>query len=187
MREKRTKEKILQAAEELFFLKGYDATGIREIAAKAGVNSSMISYYFGGKRGLYRYLLTTHLGDMLEKVMALPDEDELDFIKSFITVHIGTLRKRGKRLAVLLIRELTAESDIGREVFDRYLRRIGEKVIGVLNRAKGKGLLKSLDTELLFAFLVHTDALFAVRFAELDFEEAVNTAFQLFWSGAGIC
>jgi AcrR family transcriptional regulator len=43
----------LDAAEELFAGRGYEAVGIREIADRAGVNLSGIKYHFGSKRGLY--------------------------------------------------------------------------------------------------------------------------------------
>ncbi|MEA1910500.1 MAG: TetR family transcriptional regulator, partial [Spirochaetota bacterium] len=36
---------------------GYKETSIREIAKAAGVNVSMISYYFGGKSGILKYIV----------------------------------------------------------------------------------------------------------------------------------
>ncbi|QJB56741.1 TetR/AcrR family transcriptional regulator [Pseudodesulfovibrio sp. zrk46] len=48
------KELIFHAAAKLFAQKTFDAVGIREIANEAGVNSAMISYYFGGKINLLR-------------------------------------------------------------------------------------------------------------------------------------
>ena len=47
-----SKEKIFKAAVSLFAQKGFAAVGVREIAMEAGVNISMISYYFGSKTGL---------------------------------------------------------------------------------------------------------------------------------------
>jgi len=47
-----SKEKIFKAAVSLFAKKGFAAVGVREIAKEAGVNISMISYYFGSKTGL---------------------------------------------------------------------------------------------------------------------------------------
>jgi len=47
-----SKEKIFKAAVSLFAKKGFAAVGVREIAMEAGVNISMISYYFGSKKGL---------------------------------------------------------------------------------------------------------------------------------------
>lgn len=43
---------ILDVAEKLFAAKGFKGTSVRDIAQEAGVNISMISYYFGSKEGL---------------------------------------------------------------------------------------------------------------------------------------
>jgi AcrR family transcriptional regulator len=45
--------RLLEAAIICFAEKGFDATGIREIALKAKANSALVQYYFGGKTGLY--------------------------------------------------------------------------------------------------------------------------------------
>lgn len=48
-----TKEQLLKQAIEIFSLKGFDGTTVKDLAEAAGVNVSLISYYFGGKEGLY--------------------------------------------------------------------------------------------------------------------------------------
>ena len=50
--DKTPKGRILETAISLFAKRGYDAVGVREIAEKANVNISMISYYFKGKIGI---------------------------------------------------------------------------------------------------------------------------------------
>jgi TetR/AcrR family transcriptional regulator len=50
----RSREQLLQAALEEFAAKGYAGTRVQDIATRAGVNKQLISYYFGGKEGLYR-------------------------------------------------------------------------------------------------------------------------------------
>jgi len=52
----RTKARILEAATAEFGAKGYAAARVSAIADRAGVNKQLISYYFGGKEGLYREL-----------------------------------------------------------------------------------------------------------------------------------
>ena len=47
-----TRERILKAAERLFAERGYDATSVRAIVAKARVNQAAINYHFAGKEGL---------------------------------------------------------------------------------------------------------------------------------------
>ncbi|NJL26231.1 MAG: TetR family transcriptional regulator, partial [Calothrix sp. SM1_5_4] len=48
------RKQLLEAARVLFARKGLSGTSIRDIAQAARVNSSLISYYFEGKQGLYR-------------------------------------------------------------------------------------------------------------------------------------
>src|SRR5580704_7033813 len=45
---------LLMAARGLFARKGLSGTSIRDIAEAAQLNSSLISYYFKSKEGLYR-------------------------------------------------------------------------------------------------------------------------------------
>jgi AcrR family transcriptional regulator len=48
-----TRNNIMKAAVALFAERGYDATSIRAIVAKARVNQAAINYHFKGKEGLY--------------------------------------------------------------------------------------------------------------------------------------
>lgn len=48
----------MKAAARLFAEYSYDTVGIRDIAREAGVNSAMISYYFGGKSGLHQEIFS---------------------------------------------------------------------------------------------------------------------------------
>jgi AcrR family transcriptional regulator len=50
----RTKKLILEAATAEFAAHGYAGARIGAIAGRAGVNQQLISYYFGGKEGLYQ-------------------------------------------------------------------------------------------------------------------------------------
>src|SRR5580700_5737961 len=48
-----TKAAILEAAKRQFALAGYDRAALRDIAAEAGADVSLIKRYFGGKEGLF--------------------------------------------------------------------------------------------------------------------------------------
>ena len=52
-----TRIAILEAAREKFAHSGYDQTGLREIAAAAGVDASLICRYFGSKQELLAAVL----------------------------------------------------------------------------------------------------------------------------------
>ncbi len=53
----RSREAILDAAEQLFAERGYDATSLTDVGAAAGVSRATPGYFFGGKEQLYRAVL----------------------------------------------------------------------------------------------------------------------------------
>jgi len=50
----RSRQRLIAAALEEFAAKGYAGARVKEIARRAGLNPQLITYYFGGKEGLYR-------------------------------------------------------------------------------------------------------------------------------------
>lgn len=52
-----TRGRILKTAVQLFAERGYEATSVRTLAAKAHVNQAAINYHFKTKDGLYREIL----------------------------------------------------------------------------------------------------------------------------------
>src|SRR5215475_7182897 len=47
-----TKDRILDAAEKLFAMNGFEATSLRQITAEAGVNLAAVNYHFQSKEAL---------------------------------------------------------------------------------------------------------------------------------------
>ena len=66
----RTREAIETAARDLFMANGFDRTTVREIAARAGIDASMIIRYFGSKDALFARVAAIDL--------QLPDLSEAD-------------------------------------------------------------------------------------------------------------
>jgi AcrR family transcriptional regulator len=67
-----TRESLLEAALACFAKYGYDATSIRLIASMAGKNTSLISYYFKGKEGLYREVIQYLLSRFPSRLDEIP-------------------------------------------------------------------------------------------------------------------
>ena len=55
--EKDVRGHIMRVSATLFAQKGYTGTSIREIVSHSQINLSMISYYFGGKEGLFKAIV----------------------------------------------------------------------------------------------------------------------------------
>jgi AcrR family transcriptional regulator len=52
-----TRERLLEAAAEVFAEAGYQQAKIRQICARAGANIALVNYHFGDKLGLYTEVL----------------------------------------------------------------------------------------------------------------------------------
>jgi AcrR family transcriptional regulator len=69
-----TRDRILKAAERLFADRGYEATSVRTIVAKARVNQAAINYHFAGKDGLSREVLRAAFRALTEHQLAHAQE-----------------------------------------------------------------------------------------------------------------
>jgi TetR/AcrR family transcriptional regulator len=64
----------MAAGSELFSERGFDGVAIEDLAARAGFNKALVSYHFGGKRGLYVAILDSAFGAIAERLKAIEAE-----------------------------------------------------------------------------------------------------------------
>lgn len=74
-----SRERIIQAAVQLFARHGFAGTGLRELAQAAGVNLAMINYFFGSKKELLKEILDIFLSGYLKLARReLTADDDLE-------------------------------------------------------------------------------------------------------------
>ena len=140
------RDRLLDAAEELFSERGFDGTSVRDLAGAAGCNIASVNYYFGGKEKLYEEVWRRHLVSLrdsrvasIDRVMAesdgRPSLEEL--LRSFACAFIGPLvdQHGGRRFIRLMARELVdphLSSDVfGQEVIKPTLTLMQQALKGV--------------------------------------------------------
>jgi TetR/AcrR family transcriptional repressor of nem operon len=62
---------VLDAASDIFWTKGYEATSTRDLTVRTGLTPSSMYAAFGDKRGLFRRALDHYLGRLREKMAHL--------------------------------------------------------------------------------------------------------------------
>ena len=77
MEVKDKKKHILESAEKLFAVKGFEASTVRDIADAAGVNLAMISYYFGSKEKMMESLFQERMANTKIKVQQLLNNEHI--------------------------------------------------------------------------------------------------------------
>src|SRR6195952_1396247 len=62
------REQLLDVGRSLFAEKGFEATSIEEIAARASVSKPVVYEHFGGKEGLYAVVVDREMQALLERI-----------------------------------------------------------------------------------------------------------------------
>src|SRR4051812_24387581 len=68
-------ERILSTALDLFAVKGYDATAVREICEAAGITKPTLYHFYGSKDGVLRALVSSgfqRFRSLVDSAMATP-------------------------------------------------------------------------------------------------------------------
>src|SRR5258705_8191406 len=73
-----TRTRILDVAEELFMLHGFEGTSMRLLTSSAGVNLAAVNYHFGSKDALIEALFRRRLDPMNSARIAELDRLETD-------------------------------------------------------------------------------------------------------------
>ncbi|MDR1949629.1 MAG: TetR/AcrR family transcriptional regulator [Spirochaetaceae bacterium] len=61
-----TKDRILTVSLHIFSRRGYESTGVQEIAGEAGITKPTLYYYFGSKQGLLEAILSRYGAALIE-------------------------------------------------------------------------------------------------------------------------
>ena len=88
-----TEEKILNAAKEVFLLKGMDGTRMQEIADTAGINKALLHYYFRSKQKLFEAIFKKVFKQFFPKIesFVLSDSPFEEKLTIFIDRYIDFL------------------------------------------------------------------------------------------------
>ncbi len=119
-KEKNARNRLLEAAIDVFGRDGFDAATTRSITRKAGVNIAAIPYYFDSKEGLYRAAVThivktirTQVADMVHTATPFLSAGNsgkqkalatlLTMVEKMIMFAVGS--EEGRRFSRIIFRE----------------------------------------------------------------------------------
>lgn len=145
-RGQKTKQNILEAAEELFGKKGYERTGIVEICQRAGVAQGTFYIYFNDKKAafveLVKELSHSLRREIAEAVKGISDRLEVERV-GFRTFFAFVIKHRN------LYRIVRQAEFVDEEVFRWYYRRWVQGYSRGLTKAMEAKQIRSLDPECL--------------------------------------
>ncbi len=152
MGERSTRERILEAALDLFGSRGVDAVSLDEIARAVGVRKQTILYWFPSKDALVDGVLESAAAELvvvIDAAVRSASEDPLDRID---TVVRAVFRPAVRRPALLgLVREISRLPPDQAERLRRHVQPLVDRAVDYLAKEMAAGHLRQGDPALIAA------------------------------------
>lgn len=135
------KERLLDAAEQLFAEKGFDGVPVRDITSLASCNVAAINYHFGGKDNLYLEIVKRRMVDLREirinsinEVMSKPAATLEDLLRTFSWAFLNPLvdEESGPKLIKLMLREMLDPQLPSDLFFTEVIRPVTQRLLEAL-------------------------------------------------------
>ena len=107
-----TRKKILETAEMLFSEKGFDGTGMEEIASKTGINKATIYYHFKSKNEIMEALIHIVLEELEEHLKSTGNDNALektDDVADKIQKEISFIMSKQKIISIMMMESLKSD------------------------------------------------------------------------------
>jgi AcrR family transcriptional regulator len=132
-----TKDKILDAAEKLFGINGFDATSLRDITAFAQVNLAAVNYHFQTKDSLIEAVIARRIEPVNRKRIEMLDQaGENPSVEQILRAFLAPLLDLEIEAVVPLMgRILSNPGQFVERVYKRHLSVVADRFCAALGRA----------------------------------------------------
>ena len=146
-RSQATRERILDAAEQLFAERGYHGVSIRDVTGDAEVDVALVSYHFGSKQGLLEAVFMRRAKDLNDERLALLDAllassvrrpPRLEAVIDAFTRPLldrSTRGSAGWKSYFALVAEVNNSPEFGGVLMTRYFDPVVHRFIEAIRRA----------------------------------------------------
>jgi AcrR family transcriptional regulator len=153
------RKKIQLEAAKLFVQKGFHATTIRQVGKAAGVNSSMISYYFKSKELLLLSIFEPSLQDLETIKSSLAVSSDTEMLQLFYMIDFYTDRVMTDDTGIYLM--LQEQSFRSIEGSTNLLDKVKEQQFALFQNIVNAGIQKGafiqdVNTKMIFYTLIGT-------------------------------
>jgi TetR/AcrR family transcriptional regulator, cholesterol catabolism regulator len=146
-----TRERLLQAAVDLFFEKGYASTSIREIGSRAGITNSLIYHYFTNKEEMLFEIVNRSVGDLIDTLNEVIRgvSDPLECLRQMLIGQTALLSAKREKESKILFSEYHWLTGAKRKALRKSQRQVYDIYMEKCTELKQKGILNDLDLSVL--------------------------------------
>ena len=143
-------EEILAAALESFAERGFAATRLEDVAARAGISKGTLYLYFKSKEELFKAVVRETLLPNLARIEALVETFEGAsplLLEQLLLTISGVLGSRIGAIPKLVIAEAGNFPDLARFYFDEVIQRGLGLIATILRRGIARGEFRAIDVD----------------------------------------
>ncbi|MCD8347842.1 MAG: TetR/AcrR family transcriptional regulator [Lachnospiraceae bacterium] len=132
------RSRLLQCANELFYEKGYDAVGVQEIVARAGLTKPTLYYYFGSKKGLLEALVSERFECLRGMYRGLSERENLrieEALNWLADIFCGFFEQDRHFYMLMMALFYSARGNEAYQTIQPYMVEFYDMVVRVFDRA----------------------------------------------------
>lgn len=134
-----TEEKIIASAEKLFYQKGKAGTSMQDIADDAGINRTLLNYYFRSKDQLFEAVFRKAMGRFVPNLAAMLNSDISfeEYIPALVETVIDTMIEN-PQIPIFVLQELSSN----RERMPQIMKEMGINPAFALKKMEEERVIK---------------------------------------------
>ena len=153
-----TRSAILEAALNIFAVRGVEAVSLRDIAEKVNTTHALILHYFGSKEGVWQAVADAAVNQFAEALQPYADQmnqphiDPVEATKSGMQ-DLLLLCARRPQIVQLIMHEGTEGGPRLDYILGQFIH-VGEMMFPLLTHVQQRGYLRQFDNRSIFIYLV---------------------------------
>jgi AcrR family transcriptional regulator len=132
-----TKTRILDSAEKLFGINGFEATSLRDITAEADANLAAVNYHFQSKESLIDAVISRRIEPINRRRLELLDQSgEHPSVEEILTAFLAPVFEQELSAAIPLLGRMLADpAPFVDRVFKRHFTELARRFLEALHRS----------------------------------------------------
>ncbi|MBP1683824.1 MAG: Uroporphyrinogen-III synthase, partial [Ignavibacteriaceae bacterium] len=148
IKRERKKEKILEAAAELFSTKHYHEVMMDDVAKLISVAKGTVYNYFTSKEELYFTIMHTRMENLLStlKQKIESEQNSIDSLRAFV-VHLYMFMMKHRKFFLIYQRETLNKQNSFCEEMLSLEKQMKQMIIQIISRGESEGVFRKVDEE----------------------------------------
>jgi AcrR family transcriptional regulator len=159
-----TREKILEAARNVFLQKGMYGARMQDIADEAGINKALVHYYFKNKQQLFEEIFVEAAAKLFPRINAIFSSDDSLFVKlELFCAEYITMMSENPYLPLFVLNEMNQNpvhfmsklwGKNQRPAPQKFLEQVQKEIeMGIIKNISPLQLLMNLISMTIFPFI----------------------------------